>query len=101
MLESNKNFIIMAIETSIRYFPDQILARVRVERPSLRLQSRPDSSQKADIVGTRIPKEEFEIPRQAKPKAPVAQLDRASDFGSEGWGFKSLQAHQSILNSEL
>ena len=22
----------------------------------------------------------------------VAQLDRASDFGSEGWGFKSLQA---------
>ena len=26
--------------------------------------------------------------------APVAQLDRASDFGSEGWGFKSLRAHQ-------
>jgi hypothetical protein len=25
-------------------------------------------------------------------KAPVAQLDRASDFGSEGWGFKSLRA---------
>ena len=24
--------------------------------------------------------------------APVAQLDRASDFGSEGWGFESLQA---------
>jgi hypothetical protein len=24
--------------------------------------------------------------------APVAQLDRASDFGSEGWGFDSLQA---------
>src|SRR4029077_3667463 len=23
---------------------------------------------------------------------PVAQPDRASDFGSEGWGFKSLQA---------
>jgi hypothetical protein len=22
----------------------------------------------------------------------VAQLDRASDFGSEGWGFESLQA---------
>ena len=22
--------------------------------------------------------------------APVAQLDRASDFGSEGWGFESL-----------
>ena len=24
--------------------------------------------------------------------APVAQLDRASDFGSEGWGFESLRA---------
>jgi|YelNatPaOPRAMG01_1025707.scaffolds.fasta_scaffold00070_68 hypothetical protein len=26
-------------------------------------------------------------------KAPVAQLDRASDYGSEGWGFESLRAH--------
>ena len=25
-------------------------------------------------------------------KVPVAQPDRASDFGSEGWGFESLQA---------
>ncbi len=24
--------------------------------------------------------------------APVAQLDRASDYGSEGWGFDSLRA---------
>ena len=24
---------------------------------------------------------------------PVAQLDRASDFGSEGWGFKSSRAY--------
>ena len=26
--------------------------------------------------------------------APVAQLDRASDSGSEGWGFESLRAYQ-------
>jgi hypothetical protein len=26
------------------------------------------------------------------PAVPVAQPDRASDFGSEGWGFESLQA---------
>ena len=26
--------------------------------------------------------------------ASVAQLDRASDFGSEGWGFESFRAHQ-------
>jgi hypothetical protein len=25
--------------------------------------------------------------------APVAQLDRASDYGSEGWGFEFLRAH--------
>ncbi len=25
--------------------------------------------------------------------APVAQLDRASDYGSEGLGFESLQVH--------
>ena len=30
--------------------------------------------------------------------APIAQLDRASDYGSEGWGFDSLWAHpQSLL----
>ena len=28
--------------------------------------------------------------------APLAQLDRASDFGSEGWGFDSLRARHSI-----
>ena len=26
--------------------------------------------------------------------APVAQLDRASDYGSEGWGFESSPARQ-------
>jgi hypothetical protein len=31
--------------------------------------------------------------------APVAQLDRASDFGSEGWGFESLQACYFIILS--
>ena len=30
--------------------------------------------------------------------APVAQLDRASDFGSEGWGFESLQAYYEFIN---
>ena len=27
------------------------------------------------------------------PHAPVAQLDRASDYGSEGWEFDSLRVH--------
>jgi hypothetical protein len=30
---------------------------------------------------------------QINKLAPVAQLDRASDFGSEGSGFESLRAH--------
>ena len=30
---------------------------------------------------------------------PVAQPDRASDFGSEGWGFESLQARVVSLPS--
>ena len=29
---------------------------------------------------------------------PVAQLDRASDFGSEGWGFDSLRGRHSYVN---
>ena len=32
---------------------------------------------------------------------PVAQLDRASDFGSEGWGFESLQARFFSLTNGL
>jgi hypothetical protein len=32
------------------------------------------------------------IEKSKIPPVPVAQPDRASDFGSEGWGFESLQA---------
>ena len=33
--------------------------------------------------------------------ALVAQLDRASDFGSEGWGFESSQARQAFIGLTL
>ncbi len=33
--------------------------------------------------------------------APVAQLDRASDYGSEGWGFESSRAYQLIFTIHL
>ncbi len=33
--------------------------------------------------------------------APVAQLDRASDFGSEGWGFESLQAYYFFIKKSI
>ena len=35
-----------------------------------------------------------QIPAPQHSLAPVAQLDRASDFESEGWGFKSLRAYE-------
>src|SRR6201999_3450469 len=31
--------------------------------------------------------------REVALRAPLAQLDRAADFGSAGWGFDSLRAH--------
>src|ERR1019366_10080492 len=33
--------------------------------------------------------------------APVAQLDRASVFGTEGWGFKSLRAYHLLFNLKI
>ena len=33
-------------------------------------------------------------------KVPVAQPDRASDFGSEGWGFESLQARVKLRKDD-
>ena len=33
--------------------------------------------------------------------APVAQLDRASDYGSGGWGFESSRARHSLLTHPL
>ena len=38
-----------------------------------------------------------ETPAIIDLQAPVAQLDRASDYGSGGWGFKSLRACQPTL----
>jgi hypothetical protein len=48
------------------------------------------------ILDLRLPIYRFQV-ENLKSKiensaVPVAQLDRASDFGSEGWGFESLQA---------
>ena len=32
-----------------------------------------------------------------RPRAALAQLDRASDYGSEGWGFDSLRLHHLVF----
>ena len=33
----------------------------------------------------------------ASRQAPIAQLDRVSDYESEGWGFESLWAHHTTI----
>ena len=38
----------------------------------------------------------FYIFAYAKESGPVAQLDRASDYGSEGWEFESSQVHSKL-----
>ena len=35
--------------------------------------------------------------RTLREYAPVAQLDRVSDYESEGWGFESLWAHHTTI----
>ena len=42
---------------------------------------------------------DFGIVESATPGAPVAQLDRATDYESVGRGFKSLRAYQLHLIS--
>jgi hypothetical protein len=56
--------------------------------------SNADFDLEARIHHTSTRKSELKV---ANSTVPVAQLDRASDFGSEGWGFESLQAR--VFNS--
>jgi hypothetical protein len=39
------------------------------------------------------------VPRDKLFDGPVAQLDRASAFEAEGWGFEPLRAHHLIVNT--
>ena len=45
------------------------------------------------VVGS-IPTEATIIKYNLRRDAPIAQLDRAFDYGSKGWGFDSSWAHQ-------
>ena len=38
---------------------------------------------------------------QSSLNGPIAQLDRASDFESEGWAFESLWDHQISANAQF
>lgn len=41
------------------------------------------------------------LPTRAQRNAPVAQLDRASDYESEGQGFESLRVYHSFFSETL
>ena len=45
------------------------------------------------VVGS-IPTEATILNNNSREDAPIAQLDRAFDYGSKGWGFYSSWAHQ-------
>ena len=65
-------------------------------------------SSPVDHPALQVPSYKFQSPRPRSYRlglelgiwdleiVPVAQPDRASDFGSEGWGFESLQARTYI-----
>ncbi len=48
----------------------------------------------ADVFHERDPTRAVPLWGASKRQALVAQRIRASDYGSEGWGFESLRAHQ-------
>ena len=58
---------------------------------------------KDSVLLARIPAHlaRFFAPSIPQVHAPVAQLDRASDYESEGWGFDSLRVHQHSSTSHI
>src|SRR5215475_10283656 len=44
------------------------------------------------VYPKRVPRVQIPLSPPLSSRAPVAQLDRAPDYGSGGWGFKSLRA---------
>jgi hypothetical protein len=50
------------------------------------------------VYPKRVPRVQIPLSPPPSDRAPVAQLDRAPDYGSGGWGFKSLRARQFSSN---
>jgi hypothetical protein len=48
------------------------------------------------VYPKRVPRVQIPLSPPLSERAPVAQLDRAPDYGSGGWGFKSLRARQTF-----
>src|SRR5215510_7227118 len=48
------------------------------------------------VYPKRVPRVQIPLSPPLSDRAPVAQLDRAPDYGSGGWGFKSLRARHEI-----
>ena len=46
---------------------------------------------RTEFGSSQVPHDAADVRMNWRKHGPVAQLDRASDFGSEGWGFDSLR----------
>ena len=51
------------------------------------------------VYPKRVPRVQIPLSPPLSDRAPVAQLDRAPDYGSGGWGFKSLRARHFLSDS--
>src|SRR5206468_10561657 len=88
--QAEASFVTERWPSGLRRTPAKRVYPKRVPRVQIPL-SPPASFKIADFISN----VRFGI-RNLEPEsnAPVAQLDRAPDYGSGGWGFKSLRARQ-------
>ena len=56
-----------------------------------------DNFQKNKLAWFCIPKSDY-LCTAFRKKWPRSLMDRASDYGSEGWGFESLRGHRKKVN---
>ena len=59
-----------------------------------------DSGRIGPAFGVRVAFERRRVSGEAVDDAPIAQLDRALDYGSKGWGFDSSRAHVDLVLRE-
>src|SRR4029434_6885598 len=71
-----------------RFTPETFRVNILTERWPSGLRRTPAKR----VYPKRVPRVQIPLSPPLSGRAPVAQLDRAPDYGSGGWGFKSLRA---------
>ena len=73
---------------------DKVSVPMRLQTDSARTLARPLAFDKTPAPCDRVEPSKFD---RSQAQASVAQLDRASVFGTEGWGFESLRVYFSAF----